>query len=53
MPLDAAFAALFTADERVDYARDDFRGDVAAFRGDGGGAPLGADEALAFLEYAM
>ena len=53
LPLDAAFAALFTADERVDYARDDFRGDVAAFRGDGGGAPLGADEALAFLEYAM
>ena len=53
LPLGSAFEALFTAEERRDYALADFLDDVAAFRGRGGGGGMGGEEALAFLAFAQ
>lgn len=58
LDLDAAHAALFTPDEREDYALDGFLDDVAAFRAEGESrrppdAPMDAAEALAFLKHAQ
>ena len=53
LPLGTAFEALFTAEERRDYALADFLDDVAAFRGRGGGGGMGGEEALAFLAFAQ
>ena len=53
LPLGTAFEALFTAEERRDYALADFLDDVAAFRGRRGGGGMGGEEALAFLAFAQ
>ena len=53
LPLGPAFEALFTAEERRDYALADFLDDVAAFRGRRGGGGMGGEEALAFLAFAQ
>ena len=53
LPLGSAFEALFTAEERRDYALADFLDDVAAFRGRRGGGGMGGEEALAFLAFAQ
>ena len=48
LPLGTAFEALFTAEERRDYALADFLDDVAAFRGRGGGGGcFGGEERVA------
>ena len=53
LSLEDAYEALFTAEERRDYARADFLDDVAAFRGRRGGGGMGGEEALAFLAFAQ
>jgi hypothetical protein len=53
LSLEDAYEALFTAEERRDYARADFLDDAAAFRGRRGGGGMGGEEALAFLAFAQ